>query len=129
MSAAPPLAPADGPRPPIQWLQIESLLRAVDPESLPRIRAEVEAVDVLALERHGFITLLRHRWVEINVAVTRLPPGLWHLRSASDNSHEIERWRLFDREKFLAVIDKAGIQITLRNGAVSFIAAPDGTAR
>lgn len=105
MSAALPLAPADGPRPPIQWLQIESLLHDVDPESIPRIRAEVEAVDVLALERRGYVTLLKHRWIEINVPVTRLPPGLWHLRSASDDSHEIERWRLFDRAKFLTVID------------------------
>lgn len=107
MNAVTPLAPADGP-PQIQWSRIEALLRAIaadDPESIPRIRAEVEAVDLLALDRHGLITLLRHRWIEINVPVTRLPPGLWHLRSDSDNSHEVERWRLFDREKFLAVID------------------------
>lgn len=104
MSAALPLAPADA-LPPIQSLRIEAMLRAVDPELLPRIRAEVEAIDLGVLERHGFITMLKHRWAEINVPVTRLPPGLWHLRSASDNAHEVERWRLFDRAKFLAVID------------------------
>lgn len=78
---------------------------ARNPDALPRIRAEVEAVDLVLLERWGYITIGRDKLAEIHVRPSMLPPGLWWLRRYTDQTEDGECWQLFHREKFLEVLD------------------------